>query len=194
MNQLAIEDVQKKLREGKIEVVKSKKEREQEAVIQIGGGHKKGGKKPKPRNNHEEEDIFSNIDISLLNLFGFLKVSPPLNKETLAPKIAELSIKLRSYNEDGEKLLKEEEEKLMQGHIEAEIPEESKENYNQDHHHYDDRRRDERQRGGRGSRGGSGRGVRGGARSGRGGARDGERRRDDGDDDVYVSSGDESNK
>lgn len=125
-------------------------------------------------------------------------MSPPLNKETLAPKIAELTIKLKGYNENGEAILKEEETKLMQGQIEEEVPEESKEHY---HHHYDDGQREGDYRGGRGGRGGS-RGGRGGredhrggargGRGGRGGARDnGDRRRDDGDDDIYVSSGDE---
>ena len=69
--------MQKKLKDGKIEQVKSKKEREAEATIQI-GARKKGGKAPKQRvHEHEELDVFTNIDISLINLFGFLQVSPP---------------------------------------------------------------------------------------------------------------------
>lgn len=53
MNQLAVEEVQNKLKLGKIEVAKTKKEREQEATIQFGRGPKKE-KKPKQRNNNEE--------------------------------------------------------------------------------------------------------------------------------------------
>jgi len=94
--------------------VMSKREREAAATIQV-GGKKKGGKKPKQRQEDDEVDMFSNIDISLLNLFGFLKVSPPLNKETLAPKITELKAKLDFFNQEGEKRLKEEEDKVMSG-------------------------------------------------------------------------------
>lgn len=82
INDMAREGVQQKLKDGKIEAVLSKKEREAAAMIQIGGGHRKGGKKPKVRAVEEEqEDVFKNIDISILNLFGFLKTSPPLDKD-----------------------------------------------------------------------------------------------------------------
>lgn len=80
INQLAKEDVQKKLKDGKIEVVMSKKEREEAAIIRV-GGKQKGKKEHKQAKHREDEDVFSNIDISLLNLFGFLKVSPPLEQE-----------------------------------------------------------------------------------------------------------------
>lgn len=89
--------------------------------------------------------------------------------------------KLKYYAEEGEKRLKAEEEEVLQGKFDEPEPEEEK--------HYDDSRR-----GGRGGRGGfrGGRGGRGGFRGGRGGA--GPRRRDDqdGDDEVYHSSGDEA--
>lgn len=99
---MAKEDVQKKLKDGKIEQVKSKREREEESLIQV-GARKKGGKKPKQKQQQEEdeEDLFSNIDISLLNLFGFLKISPPLNKAALEPKIKELSEKIEFYHKQG---------------------------------------------------------------------------------------------
>lgn len=48
MNQLAVEEVQNKLKLGKIEIAKTKKEREQEATQQYGERQKKG-KKPKQR-------------------------------------------------------------------------------------------------------------------------------------------------
>jgi hypothetical protein len=44
-----------------------------------------------------------------------LKVSPPLNKESLDTKITELEGKLSNYVKDGEAKLKEEEEKLGEG-------------------------------------------------------------------------------
>lgn len=125
----------------------------------------------------------------MLNLFGFLKVSPPLTKEALEPKIAELKVKLDFYNEEGDKKLKEEEEQVLSGKYDEPEPEEEK------HTQYEDRGF----RGGRGGRGGfrGGRGGagRGGARGGRGGAHGGERRkRDDDDDEIYHSSGDEDQR
>jgi hypothetical protein len=106
MNQLAKEDVQKKLTEKKIEVVLSKKEREEAAMIRVGGGKKgKGGNRRQNKHDDEEEDVFSSIDISILNLFGFLKVSPPLDKAALDPKIKELNDKLNFFIADGEKKL-----------------------------------------------------------------------------------------
>ena len=99
---MAKEDVQKKLKDGKIEQVKSKREREEESLIQV-GARKKGGKKPKQKHQAEEDetDVFSNIDISLINLFGFLKISPPLNKASLEPKIKELTEKIEFFQKEG---------------------------------------------------------------------------------------------
>jgi hypothetical protein len=44
-----------------------------------------------------------------------LKVSPPLNKESLDAKITELKTKMDTYIKEGEEKLKEEEEKLGEG-------------------------------------------------------------------------------
>ncbi len=119
--------------------------------------------------------MFSSIDISLLNLFGFLKVSPPLDKTQLDSKITELESKHKYFAEEGEKRLKDEEEKVLAGTVEdEEEPEERNPEENQ-------------RRGGRGGFRG-GRGGRGGFRGGRGGAA---RRRDDDEDEAYKSSGDE---
>jgi len=186
INSLAKEDVLKKVKDGKIEQVMSKREREEAAVIRVGGkGKGKGGQRKKEDKN-EELDVFSNIDISILNLFGFLKVSPPLDKTALDHKIQELQDKLNYYNAAGEKLLKEEEERLMVGEI-AEEPEELKESREHDDHNY--------RRGGRGGRGGNrgGHGGRGGFRAGTG-ANGGARRQNEDDDDVYVSSDDEKQR
>ena len=59
--------------------------------------------------------MFTSIDISLLNLFGFLKVSPPLEKAALEPKIKELNDKLSFFVTDGDRKLKEEAEKVLAG-------------------------------------------------------------------------------
>jgi len=77
-------------------------------------------------------------------LFGFLKISPPLNKEALDDKQKEIKAKLESYVKEGEEKLKEEEEKLGEGVL-VEEEEEPVEEYN-------DRRRGG-YRGGRGGRG-----------------------------------------
>ena len=180
MNQLAKEDVQKKLQDRKIELVMSKREREEAAMIKVGGKKGKGGgNRRQKQEDNEEEEVFTSIDISILNLFGFLKVSPPLEKDALEPKIKELNDKLTFYIEDGDKKLKEEAEKLLAGEfVEEEVPEETKGGA-------DDHRRGGTYRGGRG------RGGRGG--NFRAGGGDRKPRRDD-DDDVYVSSGDEDQR
>ena len=128
MNQLAKEDVQRKLEDKKIEQVMSKREREEAAMIKVGGGGKKGkGGNRKQKQEDETEDVFSSIDISILNLFGFLKVSPPLQKEALDPKIKELTEKLEFFIQEGEKKLKEEAEKLLSASLpEEQVVEETK--------------------------------------------------------------------
>ena len=92
MSQLAKEDITKKLKEGKLESVKTKKEREEEALVKV-GGKKKGGKVKKVKDNAYRVEEAFNIDITVINKFGFLKVSPPLDKENLDAKIKELSTK-----------------------------------------------------------------------------------------------------
>lgn len=49
LNQLAKEDLQRKLTDGKLERAKTKEEREKELMVVV-GGKKKGGKKPKKEN------------------------------------------------------------------------------------------------------------------------------------------------
>lgn len=163
----------------------SKREREEAAVIRVGGkGKGKGGQK-KRDDRDDEVDVFSNIDISILNLFGFLKVSPPLDKAALDPKIQELQEKFTYYNTEGEKLLKDEEDKLMAGEL-TEEPEEIKESGDDDNY----------RRGGRGGRGGfrGGRGGRGGYRTGTAGGDKRPPRKNDEDNDVYISSDDEAQR
>ena len=162
---MAKEDIQKKLEDGKLQRGKTKKEREDEAKIQVGMGKKKGGKKASKK---EEEEHFD-IDITFINLFGFLKVSPPLNKDALDEKITELQKKTDDYLEQGNKKLKDEEEKLEEGKLDDdEEPKPEREDEYPDAG-YQPRRGGRGGRGGRGDRGGY-RGDRGGNR-GRGGFR-----------------------
>ncbi len=108
------EEVKKKLQEGKLEASKTKKEREEDEMIRVGGKKKgKTQKKPKAK-DFEVEEAFK-IDITVINKFGFLKVSPPLDKDSLDSKIKELTEKRVKYHEDGEARLRDEEEKLGEG-------------------------------------------------------------------------------
>lgn len=125
-----------------------------------------------------------------MSLFALLKVSPPETKASLDPKIAELTAKLQYFESEGDKRLKEEEEKLLAGDFPDEEEEEKVVTPVDD----GDRR---------GGRGGF-RGGRGGNRGGRGGNRGGHRagtaaggdrrpHRDE-DEEVYQSSGDEDQR
>lgn len=78
----------------------TKKERE-DAALMVVGGKKKGGKKPKAAKETEANEEFQ-IDITLINKFGFLKISPPLNKESLDSKINELTEKRAVYEREGD--------------------------------------------------------------------------------------------
>jgi hypothetical protein len=85
----------------------------------VGGGRKKGGKKPKVKDSEQAKEEFE-IDITLINKFGFLKISPPLNKESLDGKITQLTELKAKYEKEGEERLREEEEKLGEGVLEEE--------------------------------------------------------------------------
>ena len=185
----------KKVRDGKIQQVMSKKEREEAAVIKVGARTKKqqpAQTEAAPVKKHqevEELDVFTNVDISILKLFTLIKVSPPTEKSQLDPKIEEITAKLAFYTSEGQKRLKEEEEKLLAGEL-VEEEEELKEQHEEDF-------------GGRGGFRG-GRGGRGGFRGGRGGrggnfrsgtaAGNTRKPRENADDDIYVSSDDEANR
>lgn len=94
-------------------------------MIRVGGKKKgKTGKKHKVK-DFEVEEAFK-IDITAINKFGFLKISPPLDKESLDAKIKELTEKKEDYQKRGEERLKEEEVKLAEGQIDKEEFEEQK--------------------------------------------------------------------
>jgi hypothetical protein len=167
LKQSNAEDVNKKVQEGKLERAKTKVEKEQEQMIQIGG--KKKGKGKKVKKDTQVEEAF-NIDFSVINKFAFLKVNVPLGPEDLDDKIKELSEKREKYIADGEQRLKEEEEKLGD-------PEAAFDDFKEEEREREEFDRPRGERGGRGGFRGSGRGgrgVRGGFRGGRGGFRDNE--------------------
>lgn len=152
-------------------------------MIVVGGGRKKGGKKPKVKEPEGVKDEFE-IDITLINKFGFLKISPPLNKESLDGKINQLTELKAKYEKEGEERLKEEEEKLGEGVLQEEEVEEVKPRERND----DEEGPRRGGRGGRGFRGGRG-GYRGGDRPQTQGGRGG--RRDNRDRDEYQDDEDE---
>jgi hypothetical protein len=106
INEMAKEDMLKKVRDGKIQQVMSKREREEAAIIKVGGKKSKktdaapvtATPAPQKKQVEDESEVFANVDISLLKLFTLLKVSPPQSKEQLDPKIDELNAKLKFYN------------------------------------------------------------------------------------------------
>ena len=185
--------MQKKVKDGKIQQVMSKKEREEAAVIKVGARKQKQAPVQveaapvKKQHQEEQPDVFTNPDITLLKLFTLIKVSPPTDKSQLDPKIDEINAKLAFYTNEGEKRLKEEEEKLLAGELVEE--EEVKEHYEEDFGGKGG------YRGGRGGRGGfrGGRGGRGG--NFRTGTAAGTRKpRENADEDIYVSSDDEATR
>ncbi|MFS8160017.1 MAG: hypothetical protein ACMG6E_07365 [Candidatus Roizmanbacteria bacterium] len=160
LSQYAKEDVQKKVNDGKLERALTKEDKEKEAMIQV-GRQKKGKKPKKEKANFAVQEAFD-IDISVINKFGFLKVSPPLSGEDLDVKIKEvLELKTKFYD-DGEKRLKDEGEMDYDQVEEAKLDDDDQERAGGDHF-----------RGGRGGRGGRGRGDRNDNRGGRGGHRGG---------------------
>mmetsp|Transcript_8493 Transcript_8493/g.6035 ORF Transcript_8493/g.6035 Transcript_8493/m.6035 type:complete len:90 (+) Transcript_8493:1425-1694(+) len=85
------EAVNKKISDGKLQAAGSKEDRESQGMMSIGtGGKKRKGKKPKAKD--VTEDVF-NIDVMIVQKFGFLKVSPPIAPEDLEEKIKELNEK-----------------------------------------------------------------------------------------------------
>mmetsp|Transcript_35906 Transcript_35906/g.48629 ORF Transcript_35906/g.48629 Transcript_35906/m.48629 type:complete len:165 (+) Transcript_35906:1489-1983(+) len=129
-------------------------------MMQLGQGKKRKGKKPKAKDI--AEDVF-NIDIVVVQKFGFLKVSPPIAPEDLEDKIKELNDKKHHYLTEGEKFLKEEEEEFKKS-LEAPVVETPQEEETKE----TAENAEDRPRNNRGGRGGYGRGGRGNNRGNRG--------------------------
>lgn len=158
------EEVAKKINDGKLQAAESKEDRQAQGLMQIGQqGKKRKGKKPKAKD--VAEDVF-NIDIVVVQKFGFLKVSPPIAPEDLEDKIKELNEKKEYYQTEGEKILKEEEEDFKKS-LEAPVQEPSKEEETKET--TEDAEERPRRDNNRGGRGGYGRGGRGNNRGNRGG-------------------------
>jgi len=155
-NQFAKEKIQEKIKEGKLEAVQSKKDREEEATFFAGGKKKKG--KNQKKKKEEFVDANLNLDIGVIKNFSFLKVSPPTDPEQLEAKVEELKKKKEEYAKLGEESMGKQEHKSEE-QLRKEVEEEMKHEQARFH----DRGDGDRRGGGRG-----GRGSRGGGRGGRG--------------------------
>lgn len=117
------QDIEQKLKDGKILAVHSKKE---EGMLVVGGGGK-GKKGRKQRQPKAEGAEGLNIDFAVINKFGLVGVSPPIAAEDLDAKIEELTNKQRGYVEEGDKLMQQDKaelegdiERMVEQDIEAE--------------------------------------------------------------------------
>lgn len=157
------EEFNKKISDGKLQIADSKQDRQAQGMMQVGQqGKKRKGKKPKAKD--VAEDVF-NIDIVVVQKFGFLKVSPPIAPEDLEDKIKELNDKKKYYLTEGERILNEEEEEFKKS-LEAPVTETVQEEETKE---TADNAEERPRNNNRGGRGGYGRGGRGNNRGNRGG-------------------------
>lgn len=116
------QDIEQKLKDGKIQAVESKKD----DTVQVGGGKGKKGKKNKKEVKQEQAETF-NIDFGVIAKFGLVSVSPPSSPLEIEPKIEELKKKKEWFQREGEDTLKKERQdidKHIEKMVEAEIEEE----------------------------------------------------------------------
>ena len=117
INEYNRQDIEQKLKDGKIQAV-SKKD---DSVMSVGAkGGKKGKKQNKPKQSEGPKSF--NIDFAVINKFGLVQVSPPLAPEDLDHKIEELTEKQKIFQKNGDEILKEERENLEK-HIEKMVEE-----------------------------------------------------------------------
>lgn len=77
------QEIDKKIKEGRLQMAVKKDE-----GMQVGGGRGKKGRKP--RKEHQQDTAVFNIDITTINKFGNVMVSPPTKPEELDAKIQEI--------------------------------------------------------------------------------------------------------
>lgn len=100
------QELEQKLKDGKIQAAASKKD---DMMVVGGGGKGKKGKKPKNQQKTEtnQSETFS-IDFYQIKKFGAVLLSPPTAPEDLDPTIEELKKKQKAYIEAGDAELKKE--------------------------------------------------------------------------------------
>lgn len=102
INQFNKTDLDSKIKDGKILMAAPKKD----DVTVIGGGKGKKGKKPKQPKAAENSLGVLKIDLEVIQKFGKVGVSPPVDGTVLDEKIEELKKRLVSLGQEGEKELK----------------------------------------------------------------------------------------
>lgn len=103
--QEAVKDrMDQKLAAGKVEVAKTKAEREAENAISIGGGKKRRGKKQKAE--IVVEDTF-NIDLVMIQKFSLVGVTAPVVPEELDDRIKQIKERNTWYEQNGVSKLQE---------------------------------------------------------------------------------------
>ena len=115
INEYTRQDIDQKLKDGKIQAAVKK----DESVMSIGS---KGGKKGKKQNKQKEATKTFNIDFAVINKFGLVQVSPPLSPEDLDHKIEELNEKQKIFQKNGDEILSGE-KKDLEKHIEKMVEE-----------------------------------------------------------------------
>lgn len=150
MSEQAKQNLEKKVQAGQIQHAKSKQERDAEEMVRIGGGKKKG-KKPKQQAVEEYE---FNVDIMVIQKFGLIQISPPINLDEIDSKVAEIQKKQAWYNENGVHKMKETIEELRRQNEQIAKEETKNKDEADDGVVFESRGRGR----GRGGRGGGGRG------------------------------------
>jgi len=153
INEYNRQDIEQKLKDGKILAVVNKKD--DDAVV-IGGGKGKKGKKQKTQTAAADKAF--NIDFNAISKFGLVSVSPPTAADEIDAKIEELNKKKTHFEQEGQKLLDQEKEaiekdivKLVEEDIEAERKAAEQEEYGEEEEKEerdDERRHSHRGRGG----------------------------------------------
>ena len=120
INEYNKQDIAQKLNDGKLLAVEKKKD----DLFVVGGGNKgKKGKKQKTQQK-EASDKFQ-IDFTIINKFGLVRISPPSAPSGLDAKIEEIVQNQKDFKAAGEKKLKDIKDNMGQ-HIADEVEEDIK--------------------------------------------------------------------
>lgn len=95
------QDLEQKLKDGKIQVAV----KQNDNMIVIGGGKGKKGKKPKAQAKPAGESKSFNVDFAVINKFGLVQVSPPLEPAQLDNKLQELADTKKRFETKGQEEL-----------------------------------------------------------------------------------------
>ena len=100
-----------KINAGKVEVSKSKAEREAENMMQIGGGKKNKGKRRKEAAAETQYEEF-NLDFAIVKKLAPLGIAPPTSSDDLEKTLKAVQEKKQWYEENGGSKLQEQIDEL----------------------------------------------------------------------------------